>query len=53
VVTADLRAGDGSRLRRTTAVTPSGEVYATLKATVPTRTWDETYGAYEAWSRGQ
>jgi hypothetical protein len=53
VVTADLRAGDGSTLRRTTAVTPSGEVYATLKATVPTSTWDETYGAYETWSRGQ
>jgi len=53
VVTADLQDGDGGRVRRSAVVTTGGEVYTTLRATVPNATWNEVYGAYETWSEGQ
>lgn len=53
VITAELIDSDGHTLRRRTTAAPSGEVYGALRALVPDATWDQVYGAYDEWSRGQ
>lgn len=53
VITAELTDSDGHTLRRRTTAVPNGEVYGALRALVPAATWDQAYGAYDEWSRGQ
>ncbi|MFT4166455.1 MAG: hypothetical protein QM650_14550 [Microlunatus sp.] len=53
VITAELTGAEGRTLSRRTTAVASGEVYRAVRAIVPTATWDQVYGAYDDWSRGQ